>query len=122
LWRFKTTRNTTTHQHISTVVCDGFLGNPGGSRGGTHEGARRSFRIDGARSLFGQCVESAILVHIVAPLSAPYVIDGKIMLTRNADDPFANDFLFVFEEWFRASRWWWHKVFSLKHYSKQYSL
>jgi len=63
--------------------------------------------IDGARSLFGQCIQSEILLHIVA-LSAPYVIDGKIMLSRNADDPFANDFLLVFEEWFRASRWWWH--------------
>ena len=63
--------------------------------------------IEGARSLFGQCIEPAILVHIVA-LSAPYVIDGKIMLTRSADDPFSDDFLFVFEEWFRASRWWWH--------------
>jgi len=63
--------------------------------------------IEGARSLYGQSVEPAILVHIVA-LSAPFVIDGKIMLARSAKDPFSDDFLFVFEMWFRSSRWWWH--------------
>jgi len=63
--------------------------------------------LDGARSLYGRSVEPAILLHIVT-LSAPYVIDGRIMQSRSADDPFSDDFLFVFEEWFRTSRWWWH--------------
>ena len=61
----------------------------------------------GARSLIGRTVEAGILSHI-AELAAPYIINGKIAMSRSVDDPFYDDSLLVFQTWFRLSRWWWN--------------